>query len=400
MVRRRKRKFILFIVELVILAVVIILLFYYQKFNQVTYQDVDGSKIAVNDLDEETLIEFSGYETIAVFGLDNRNLGEYAYGNTDVIMILNINSDTNDISMVSLYRDTLVNIAAAGQSANYQKANAAYAYGGVSQAINMLNQNLDISIDNYVCVDFKAVQECIDILGGVDIEIESEYELKYLNDYIEATNDILGTNSPTVDSVGMQTLDGTQAVAYSRIRYTAGGDYKRAQRQRIVLSQMMARAKDASFSQINDLLDAVFPDISTDLSQRELLSMAMSFLNYDISNSQGFPFDRSDTNLEGKGDVVVPCDLESNVIQLHELLFGTENYQPSSQVQAFSEYIVDLTGMTTASAYTDEFAYSDDYDYQTDYSVEDQLAEEWETEFEQDWYGDEEDEDEDNDEYD
>ncbi|MCC8141920.1 MAG: LCP family protein [Lachnospiraceae bacterium] len=369
MLRRRKRKLILFIVELAVLAVVIVLLIFYQKLNRVNIQSVDGSKIAVNDIDEDTLIEFTGYETIAVFGLDNRETGNYDWGNSDVIMIININNDTNEIKMISVYRDTFLNIAAAGEAANYQKANAAFAYGGVSQGINMLNQNLDLAIDNYLCVDFKAVAEAINILGGVDIDIDSEYELNYLNDYILATNDILGTNSPTLTSTGLQTLDGTQAVAYTRIRYTSGGDYKRAYRQRVVLSEMMSKAKDANLSQLTELLDAILPDISTDLSQKELLSMAMTMLSYDISDSQGFPFERTDMTLDPVGSIVVPCDLETNVIELHSLLFGAEDYQPSPQVVAASEYIVERTGMTVGDEYVDQFSYSDDAEYGDDVYV-------------------------------
>ncbi len=362
---RKRRRLILFIIELAVLAVLIVVLVYYQRINSsIEVQDVDESKITINDISEETLVEFEGYETIAVFGLDNRDTGEYAYGNTDMIMIFNIDNDTKEISMVSVYRDTYMNIAAAGQTANYQKCNAAYNYGGASQAINMLNQNLDLVIDHYLSVDFEAVSECIDILGGVDIEIESEYELEYLNDYIIATNEILGTNSPTVDSVGWHTLDGTQAVAYSRIRYTSGGDYKRTQRQRIVLSEMLNKAKDASLSQLISMIDALFDDIATDMSQSELLSTAQALLNCDLSESQGFPFERAGTVLEGvyAGDIVVACDLATNVSQLHEFLFDDVDYEPSPQVEAYSAYIVERTGLGVGDGYNDEFAYSDQYD--------------------------------------
>ncbi len=371
--RKRLRKLILFLIELAVLVVVIVLLVFYNRINSsIDVQDVDGSKITVNDVEEETLVEFLGTETIAIFGLDNRDLGEYDYGNTDLIMIMNIDNDTGEIAMVSVYRDTYLNIATAGQAAKYEKANAAYANGGASQAINMLNQNLDLDIDNYISVDFQAVSEAIDILGGIEIEIESEYELQYLNDYILATNDILGTNSPTISSTGVHLMDGTQAVAYSRIRYTSGGDYKRAQRQRIVISEMLDKAKDANLSQLTELINMVFDDISTDMSQRELLSLATSILSYDISESQGFPFDRTDAILEGVvgGDIVVPCTLESNVSKLHEVLFGTEDYTPSPQVQAYSQYIEERTGKTEADAYTDQFAESDNYDGEYDEEYE------------------------------
>ncbi len=363
--RRRRRRLVLFIIEIIVLVIVILALIYYnQRINTIVVEDVDESKIAVNDIEEETLVEFEGYETIAVFGLDNRDLDYYDFGNTDVIMILNINNDTKEVQLVSIYRDTFLNIAPAGQVADYEKANAAFNEGGVSQAINMLNQNLDLDIDNYVCVNFRAVEEAINILGGVDIEITSEYELQYLNEYIVATNEILGTDSPLVDSVGVHTMDGTQAVSYTRIRYTTGGDYKRAWRQRVVLAEMLDKAKSANLSQIDELIEAVFPEISTDMSQREMLSMATAVLGYDLGESRGFPFDRTDMTLTDmvNGDIVVPCTLESNVIELHEMLFGTEAYTPSPQVKAYSEYIVERTGMTESSGFADQYSQPDNYE--------------------------------------
>lgn len=226
----------------------------------------------------------------------------------------------------------------------------------------MLNRNLDLDIDNYVSVDFGAVAKAIDVLGGVDIEIESEKELGYLNDYILANNDILDESADTIDSVGKHTLNGVQAVAYARIRYTAGGDFKRAERQRRVFSEMMSKAKDANLSQINQLIEAVFPDIQTDLTMKELLDMASVMLDYDLAYSSGFPYDKTTDEPSRKvGSVDVPCTLESNVIELHRQLFGTEDYQPSELVQEYSDYIINNTGLTEEDAVTDEFSEKDDF---------------------------------------
>ncbi|MCD8149900.1 MAG: LCP family protein [Clostridiales bacterium] len=361
-VRRRRRRIILFVVEIVILVLVLAVLFIYQKLNLLdTSYQLDRSKIQVNEVEGSTEEIFAENLTIAVFGLDNRTQGVYTTGNSDVIMVLNIDSNTNEMTMVSVYRDTYLNVAAVDEEDKFRKCNSAYAYGGVEQAITMLNRNLDLDIDNYVCVDFAAVAEAIDILGGVEIEIESTAELGYLNDYIEATNQILDTNSPTISSTGTHTLDGVQAVAYSRIRYTSGGDYKRAARQRIVLSAMFSKVKSASLSQLNELLDTVFPDIQTDLSKQDLLTMASAMLSYDISSSGGFPYDKTTMTLNSTvGSIVVPCDLESNVIALHEQLFGEENYTPSSTVQEYSDYIISSTGATAESAVDDDFSDADD----------------------------------------
>ncbi|MCD8366081.1 MAG: LCP family protein [Clostridiales bacterium] len=361
--RRRRRRLILFIIEIVILALVLGVLYFYQKLNLIdTSYEVDQSKIQVNEVEGETQEIFEENMTIAIFGLDNRTQGVYTTGNSDVIMIMNIDNNTNEMTMVSIYRDTYLNVAAVDEESKFRKCNSAYAYGGVEQAITMLNRNLDLDIDNYVCVDFAAVAEAIDILGGVEVEIESNAELGYLNDYIVATNEILGTSSSTISSVGTHLLDGVQAVAYSRIRYTSGGDYKRAERQRIVLSAMFTQAKSASLSQINELLDTVFPDIQTDLSKQDLLTMATAMLSYDIASSGGFPYDKTTMTISSSiGSVVVPCDLESNVIALHEQLFGVEDYTPSATVQEYSDYIINSTGVTAENAVDDDFSDADDF---------------------------------------
>lgn len=360
--KRRKRKLIVFIIEIVILAAVIACFYFYNRLNLLDTQQVDESKIKVNEVDEETQVTFEGYTTIAVFGLDNRETGVYTAGNSDMIMIMNINNDTREMNLVSVYRDTYLNVASAeSDELIFRKANNAYARGGPEQAITMLNRNLDLQIDNYVSVDFAAVAEAIDILGGIDIEIVDEEELGWLNEYIQANNDILGTDSSLIDSPGQYTLDGTQAVAYARIRYTAGNDFKRAERQRRVFSEMMSKAKNANLSQLNQLIEAVFPDIQTDLSLKDLLSMASVMINYDMAHSIGFPFDRTTETLSSVGSVVIPCSLESNVIELHRQMFGTEEYAPSETVQEYSDFIINRTGMNEEDAVTDQFSDMDDF---------------------------------------
>ena len=360
--RRRKRKLIVFVVEIAILAVVVTGFCFYNKLDLINRQELDQTKIAAGDISQETEAVFSGYTTIAIFGLDNRETGVYTAGNSDMIMVMNINNDTKEMSLVSLYRDTYLNVASAeSDELVFRKCNSAYARGGPEQAITMLNRNLDLEIDHYVSVDFQAVAEAIDILGGVDITIESEEELHWLNDYIQANNGILGEDADLIDSVGEHTLDGVQAVAYARIRYTAGNDFKRAERQRRVFSEMMSKAKEASLSQVNQLIESVFPDIQTDLAKKDILTMASVMLDYDMANSGGFPYDRTTETLGDVGSVVIPCTLESNVVELHRQMFGAADYQPSELVQEYSDYIINRTGMTGEDAYTDKFSDADDF---------------------------------------
>ena len=172
--QRRKRKLILFIVEIIILIIVAGALYVYSKLNLINRKELDQSKVGKNEVSKETQQTFKGNTTIALFGVDNRDQGVYDTGNSDVIMVMNINNETREVSLVSVYRDTYLNIAGEGEEEKFRKANAAYSAGGAEQAVTMLNRNLDLDIDNYVAFDFKSVAEAIDILGGVEIDIESQ----------------------------------------------------------------------------------------------------------------------------------------------------------------------------------------------------------------------------------
>lgn len=360
--QRRKRKLILFIVEIIILIIVAGALYVYSKLNLINRKELDQSKVGKNEVSKETQQTFEGNTTIALFGLDNRDQGVYDTGNSDVIMVMNINNDTKEVSLVSVYRDTYLNIAGEGEEEKFRKANAAYSAGGAEQAVTMLNRNLDLDIDNYVAFDFKSVAEAIDILGGVEIDIESQAEMDYLNDYISYTSEYVGGSDEMIDHLGKQTLNGVQAVSYARIRYTAGGDFKRAERQRRVLNELIKKAKDASLTELNELVNTIFPEVSTDLTQKDIISMMPVMLKYDMANSGGFPYDKTtDTPSKKIGSIVIPCDLESNVIQLHKQLFGTEDYQPSETVQSYNDTIIDLTGKTTKDSETDQFSDQDDF---------------------------------------
>lgn len=360
--QRRKRKLILFIVEIIILIIVAGALYVYSKLNLFNRKELDQSKVGKNEVSKETQQTFEGNTTIALFGLDNRDQGVYDTGNSDVIMVMNINNDTKEVSLVSVYRDTYLNIAGEGEEEKFRKANAAYSAGGAEQAVTMLNRNLDLDIDNYVAFDFKSVAEAIDILGGVEIDIESQAEMDYLNDYISYTSEYVGGSDEMIDHLGKQTLNGVQAVSYARIRYTAGGDFKRAERQRRVLNELIKKAKDASLTELNELVSTIFPEVSTDLTQKDIISMMPVMLKYDMANSGGFPYDKTpDTPSKKIGSIVIPCDLESNVIQLHKQLFGTEDYQPSETVQSYNDTIIDLTGKTTKDSETDQFSDQDDF---------------------------------------
>lgn len=351
--QRRKRKRIILGVEIVVVLLLLCVLAIWLKLSKINQTGkLDEDQLSINDLDEETQELLEGYTNIALFGLDNRSNGSYGSGNSDSIMIASINNDTHEVRLVSVYRDTYLNV----YDNDFKKCNSAYAKKGVDGAIAMLNQNLDLNIKDYVAVDFNAMVEVIDLLGGIDIEVTKE-EAGYMQVYIDEIQKVTGVKSSYVTGGGVCTLDGVQATAYCRVRYTAGDDFKRAERQRIVLSAMAEKAKKAKLTTLNKIIDAVFEDIDTSLTSSEIVGLAAFVSQYEIADTSGFPFSQTTMQLGKKGDVVVPTTLESNVTLLHAYLFGDEEYEPSDTIVELSEQIISDTGKTEEDGNT----YSADY---------------------------------------
>ncbi len=324
----------------------------YAKWSKIDTQDIKAEDIVINEevkMNKEVDLG-DGYTNVALFGVDSRdgNLGE---GNrTDCIIVASLNNETKEIKMVSVYRDTLLDLS----EGTYQKCNAAYSYGGPVLAINMLNMNLDLDIQDYVTVDFGAIADAIDLLGGVEIEVTEE-ELPYINQYIPETANSAGKAANYLSSAGLQTLDGTQATTYARIRSTAGGDFTRTERQRLVIEKMFEKAKSADLGTLNAIIDKVFPQVSTSFTLQEILKYATAYSEYKLVGNMGFPQDNYTDLLSGLGSVVVPDDLVSNVTKLHEFLFGTTGYTPSSTVQTVNSNIA----YTVSSAQSSGESYDD-----------------------------------------
>lgn len=289
-----------------------------------------------------------GYTTIGLVGLDNRST-KLKSGNSDTMIIASINNDTKKVKLVSVYRDTYLRIGEDSEgNGQYSKANAAYAKGGAEQFLNMLNTNLDLNVTDFVSVDFQAVAEAVELLGGIDVELKEE-EVVHLNNYCVETSKVTGMDyTPLEKKEGTHHLNGVQTVAYARIRYTAGNDFRRAARQREVIYKIVEKAKKSDIATLSKILDKVFPNIYTSFTKAEILQMGMSMLSYDIEDQTGFPFDhlygqRVKDAMGGK-DVVLPVTLESNVIKLHEFLYPEDSYTPSEEVKAYSQRIVDQSG--------------------------------------------------------
>lgn len=281
----------------------------------------------------------TGYWTVAIFGVDSRDGNLEKGALSDVEMLCVIDRKTGEMKLVSVYRDTYLQI---DEDGTMHKINEAYFKGGHKQAVSALERNLDLKIDDYATFNWKAVADVINILGGIDLEI-TDSEFAYINSFITETVNSTGIGSYQLKSAGMNHLDGVQAVAYARLRLM-DTDYNRTARQRKVISLAMDKAKQADFSVLNNILVTVLPQISTSVGIDDLIPMAKDFRKYHLGTTDGFPFSRGEAKIS-KRSCVVPLTLESNVIQLHQLLYGVEDYNPSATVKKISAKIASDSGM-------------------------------------------------------
>lgn len=327
---------IIFLAIIIIIVTAILTGYFYlnSKLSQMKQVNIDENNLNVATQVEEKL---TGYRNIALFGVDSRD-SDLGKGNrSDCIIIASINNDTKEINLVSVYRDTYVDIDGYG----LDKITHAYSYGGPELALKTLNKNLDLNIKEFVTVNFDAVADAVDALGGVDIRIEED-EISAINSAIKNTAKYTGLEAEYVENAGMQTLNGIQAVGYSRVRYTDGGDYRRTERMRTVIEAMFKKLKNKSIGEINSFADKILPEVYTNLEPNEVLSLTPHMLSYKMSESIGWPYKtRGITTDRWYG---VPVTLEENVKQLHKEIFGEEDYTVSEIVKDINDAIISKTG--------------------------------------------------------
>ncbi|MGL4451035.1 MAG: LCP family protein [Sarcina sp.] len=279
-------------------------------------------KIENVNLDEKNLginegvdSKYSHIKNIALFGVDAVDGG---HGRSDSIMVLTLNSKDKSIKLTSLMRDSYVSIDGHGKD----KLNHAYAFGGPELAMKTINQNFDLNIKDFVTVNFETLPKIIDALGGVEIEIDSD-EIKEVNKYISEMNQINKANSKMISSAGVQLLDGNQVMGYSRVRYTEGGDYRRTQRHRKVLTGVFEKFKDVDLLKVPNLINQVVPMVKTSLDTNKMISLANDGLKAKGGVQQErFP---KDNNSEGKtigGVYYLTYNEAQTKSELHKWIFG------------------------------------------------------------------------------
>ena len=283
--------------------------------NKMDNVELNKDNLGIVEEDLKDYDNVNKIKNIALFGLDSTD-GET--GRSDAIMIATVDPIHNKVKLTSIMRDSYVYIDGYGND----KINHAYAYGGPELSIKTINENFGLNIEDFVSVNFSSLPVIINILGGVDIEITEE-ELQYINDYINDINNRDGTASPNITYAGVQHLDGTQALAYSRIRYTSGGDYKRTERQRTVLEALFNKLTSASVSSYNSLLNKVLPYVQTNLNTGDILSLGTNVLGIGNNLEQDrFPRDGYCEGAMIDGVYYLTFDIETAKQQMRDYIFN------------------------------------------------------------------------------
>lgn len=336
---KKTRNIVILVIEVLVLALMLGVLWFVTKATDedtgIQRVEIPEEDIEVNEGVEENE-NLEKYRTIALFGLDS-TVGELKQNTrSDTIMIASINSETKEVRLMSVYRDTYLNLG----NDTYNKCNAAYAKGGPKQAINMLNMNLDLDITDFAAVGFKGVIDVVDAVGGVWIEVDSA-ELEHINNYQISISENLKTDYVPVKTTGLQKLNGLQATAYCRIRYTAGDDFKRTERQREVLQAIMEEAKDLDVASLTKIANNVFGNFYTSVDLEEVISLLSDLPSYTIIDEGGFPSNdfRTGATIGGIGDSVICTDLEKAVVDFHKRFFQDEEYAVSDTLKGISQTI-------------------------------------------------------------
>lgn len=341
----KKKKAAVIAGAVLLLIILMVGIFVWSKYLKLDRDDLGGDDIIINETDEEVGV---GYTNFVLFGADSRKNDVTNDLNTDAIIIASLNNETKEVKLISVYRDTLLDV----KDNNIQKCNSAYRRGGAKQAINMLNINLDMNIQKYVTVSWGVVSEVVDMLDGVDVDV-TEAEMKAMNKYIPETARVSGKKAVLVKTPGMQTLDGVQAATYARIRKGVGDDFARTGRQRELIKLVLEKAMKADLGTINAIIDVVFPEISTNFTMTEILKYVKDVTKYNITESVGFPFEKDADMLGKRGSCTYAIDHAKNVSKLHEVLFGTVDYEPSDKVKSISDEIAYVVSSNKGSSKSD-----------------------------------------------
>lgn len=261
------------------------------------------------------MAEEKGIINVMLIGVDAREGEEKS--RTDSIILGTLDGQNRKIKLTSIMRDLYVPIEGYGQS----RINESYFDGGPELLLKTVNNVFNANVSYYVSVDFKAFQEVVDKLGGVDLEVKP-YEVNEINKFIKEVN---GKNADLLKGAGVQHLNGQQTLSYCRIRMVGNSDYERTERQRRVLSLLIEKMRKTNFVKLTEAMNSILPYVKTNIPTSKLMSLAYTAYKYSTSpvESMRIPVDGAFKGMNIYGaDVLVP-DVEKNVAALEHFIFSS-----------------------------------------------------------------------------
>lgn len=310
----------------------------------------------MNQLSDVDTVEDEDVYNLLLVGVDRRD--KTWNGNSDSMMLVSINHTAKRVSVVSLMRDTYVNIPEHG----YNKLNAAYALGGGPLLTETITDTYKVDVSRYAAVDFENMIQIIDALGGIDLEM-TDAEVEVANGYMLDMCNTLGLNGYdyVLPGGGVYHCNGVQAVAYARNRYVGNSDYARTERQRYVISQIIEEVKRMDVVRLTQFVTDVLPLVTHNVEESEiwdLVTKAPEILQYKFVQDR-IPYDNMyDVIYVDSQDMLVP-QWETTIEKLHNTIYGDGSISDNSdndaenKVEASDEFTYDYPGLQEAETETE-----------------------------------------------
>jgi LCP family protein required for cell wall assembly len=310
------------------------------KFEKVEYVDLSGVDL---DIDPNVDKALENYQNILLVGVDARRGEKDSNSRADAIIIISINKETGDFRLISVYRDTLLDLEEADGVHRLDKVTHSFVYGGAVNTIRTLNRNMDLNIKDYVKVNWYSVADFVDAMGGLTLNIK-DYEVDEINKFIVSTNKSLKGDTTKLEGPGKQVLNGVQTVTYCRIRKVGNGDYERTERMRNTVKAAFAKAKTMKIKELSNVMDKTLPEITTSFDAKSMFWLAYDATKFNMKKGIGWPYETTGATVNGIW-YGPPVNLEKNVVELHEKIFAQKGYVASDRVKDISQQIIDMTGV-------------------------------------------------------
>lgn len=316
-----KKKIIIGVIAVLAAVAIGIGVYANSKLSKVKQTTVDEDKLEISEEVEEEI--GTDYLNVAIFGVNEKTAGDKSV-DSDAVYVASLNQETKEVKIFSVYGNTMMQ-----HEGKTVKMKEVYAEGGAEEAIAVLNETLELNIKDYVTLNFAAMVDLVDTLGGIEIDVTEE-EIPHINGYAQGIAKMLGKKTEDITAAGKQKLNGVQATGYCRIRVTDGGDVKRGSRQMEVINKILEKLKSSGFEQVDKCMDVVLPNVETNFENGDIISYGADAKKYKITLVPAFPRtikeqvrqpEKEGVQFADFEEIVEGTDIKKDVEDIHKELF-------------------------------------------------------------------------------